>query len=165
MSSTRQRSLGRGSAEPRQMGEIIQAKPWGDELLRADSACAVSHAACSASIALLLAVPAAIRAEIAAEPDATLDRVEVVGSRIKRVDVETAQPVLVIERAQLEATGRMSVGDILQNLTIHGAALNTGVNNGGDGTTRVDLRNLGSNARWCWSTGVAGYQASTARLT
>lgn len=74
---------------------------------------------------------------------AEIARVEVVGSRIKRVDIETAQPVLVLERAQLERTGLMSVGDILQDLTVHGAALNSTVNNGGDGTTRVDLRNLG----------------------
>ncbi|MBK9655154.1 MAG: TonB-dependent receptor [Rhodanobacteraceae bacterium] len=73
----------------------------------------------------------------------TLARVEVVGSRIKRVDVESSEPVIVLEREQLERSGLMSVGDILQDLTVHGAALNTTVNNGGDGTTRIDLRNLG----------------------
>ena len=66
-----------------------------------------------------------------------------VGSRIKRVDVESSEPVIVLEREQLERSGLMSVGDILQDLTVHGAALNTTVNNGGDGTTRIDLRNLG----------------------
>jgi iron complex outermembrane receptor protein len=76
------------------------------------------------------------------EPD-TLERIEVVGSRIKRVDVESSEPVIVLEREQLERSGLMSVGDILQDLTVHGAALNTTVNNGGDGTTRIDLRNLG----------------------
>lgn len=75
----------------------------------------------------------------------TLERVEVVGSRIRRADLETWQPVLVIERVQLERTGLVSVGDILQDLTAHGAALNTTRNNGGDGSTRVDLRNLGDN--------------------
>ena len=74
-----------------------------------------------------------------------LERIEVVGSRIRRVDLETWQPVLVLERVQLERTGLASVGDILQDLTAHGAALNTTVNNGGDGSTRVDLRNLGDN--------------------
>lgn len=91
----------------------------------------------------VLALATVLPAQAPAAPDATLERVEVVGSRIKRVEVETAQPVLVIERAQLEATGLMAVGDILQDLTVHGAALNSNVNNGGDGTTRVDLRNLG----------------------
>lgn len=105
--------------------------------------CAPPHGMRKLSLALLAAFATALPAQEQAAPDASFERVEVVGSRIKRVDVETAQPVLVIERAQLEATGLMSVGDILQDLTVHGAALNTGVNNGGDGTTRVDLRNLG----------------------
>jgi iron complex outermembrane receptor protein len=91
-----------------------------------------------------------------------LPRVEVVGSRIRRVDLETSQPVLVLERAQLERTGLDSVGDILQDLTAHGAALNTTVNNGGDGTTRVDLRNLGDQRTLVlvdgrrWITGIDG---------
>lgn len=77
------------------------------------------------------------------EAQATLDRVEVVGSRIKRVDIETWKPVLVLERVQLEQTGMASVGEILQSLQVHGASFNTTFNNGGDGTTRIDLRNLG----------------------
>ena len=97
---------------------------------------------CLALLALF-APSTALPAESPPVADAALARVEVVGSRIKRVDVETAQPVLVLERAQLEASGLMSVGEILQELTVHGAALNARVNNGGDGTTRVDLRNLG----------------------
>jgi iron complex outermembrane receptor protein len=76
-------------------------------------------------------------------PAEILDRVEVVGSRIRRVDLETGQPILVIERPQIERSGQMSLGEFLQDLTIHGGALNTTVNNGGDGSTRVDLRNLG----------------------
>lgn len=32
----------------------------------------------------------------------TLDRIEVTGSRIRQVDTETAQPVLLINRAQIE---------------------------------------------------------------
>ena len=107
--------------------------------------CPVSRAPCPAFLTLLLvvAVPAvAQEADVDVETD-TLDRIEVVGSRIKRVDVESSEPVIVLEREQLERSGLMSVGDILQDLTVHGAALNTTVNNGGDGTTRIDLRNLG----------------------
>ncbi len=92
-----------------------------------------------AAIALALL---AFAAQGSAQPT-PVAAVEVVGSRIKRVDAETAQPVLVIERVDIERSGWMSVGDLLQDLTVHGAALNTTVNNGGDGTTRVDLRNLG----------------------
>ncbi|MBP7419606.1 MAG: Plug domain-containing protein, partial [Xanthomonadales bacterium] len=101
---------------------------------------------------LVLSIAQALAASAAAQDDgadaaegttAQLAEVVVVGSRIRRVDIETSQPVFVLEREQLLRTGLASVGDIIQDLTIHGAALNTTVNNGGDGSTRVDLRNLG----------------------
>ena len=76
---------------------------------------------------------------------ATLDRIEVTGSRIKRADIESASPVFVIQREEIERTGLTSIGDLLQDLPIAGAALNTQFNNGGNGETRLDLRNLGSN--------------------
>ncbi len=74
-----------------------------------------------------------------------LETITVVGSRIKRTDIETSQPVFVIEREDLQKTGLVSIGDVLQKLTTNGATLNTTFNNGGDGSTLVDLRNLGSN--------------------
>jgi iron complex outermembrane recepter protein len=92
----------------------------------------------AASVAVVPAVYAQDDAE-------TLETITVVGSRIKRTDIETSQPVFVIERADLQRTGLTSVGDILQELTSNGATLNTTFNNGGNGETRVDLRNLGSN--------------------
>lgn len=75
----------------------------------------------------------------------TLDRVEVVGSRIKRVEAETSQPTFEVTREDIEATGLTSIGDVIQNLTGNGSTLGTTVNNGGNGETRVSLRNLGSN--------------------
>lgn len=98
-------------------------------------------------VPLIVALPlaSAIAEDMASTADGAsrLDRVEVVGSRIRRVDAETGQPILVIERPQIERSGQMSLGEFLQDLTIHGGALNTTVNNGGDGSTRIDLRNLG----------------------
>src|SRR5688572_10606142 len=58
-----------------------------------------------------------------------LETVTVVGSRIKRTDIETSQPVFVIEREDLQRTGLTSVGDLLQELTTNGASLNTTFNN------------------------------------
>ncbi|MEK6806907.1 MAG: TonB-dependent receptor [Pseudomonadota bacterium] len=82
---------------------------------------------------------------IAANTSSTnLDVLEVTGSRIKRADYESAQPVLSINREAIEKTGLTSIGDLLQNLSEAGSALNTTVNNGGNGSTEVDLRNLGS---------------------
>lgn len=47
----------------------------------------------------------------------TLDRIEVTGSRLKRADVEGATPVIVIDRTQLDASGAVSVADVLRDST------------------------------------------------
>ena len=100
-----------------------------------------------------------------AKSDATtLDRVEVTGSRIKRAEVETSQPVFSLNREEIQAQGLTSIGDVIQNLSANGSALNSTFNNGGNGETRVSLRNLGSNRtlvlvngrRWVGGTGLGG---------
>lgn len=74
-----------------------------------------------------------------------VERIEVTGSRIKRADMEGANPVQVISRDDLIATGITNVGDILQQIpSVAGAATNTAINNGGSGAVRVSLRGLGS---------------------
>jgi iron complex outermembrane receptor protein len=84
--------------------------------------------------------------ETAEAPATKLDTIEVTGSRIKRTDYETAQPVLVINREDIERTGLTSIGDLLQDLPNAGAALNNNFNGFIDvGGVEVDLRNLGSN--------------------
>ncbi|APO94672.1 TonB-dependent receptor domain-containing protein [Xanthomonas vesicatoria] len=93
-----------------------------------------------------------------------LDKIEVTGSRIKRADVETSQPVFSMSRQQIESQGLTSIGDVIQNISSGGSALNSNVNNGGNGETRVNLRNLGSNRtlvlvngrRWVGGTGLGG---------
>jgi iron complex outermembrane receptor protein len=78
-------------------------------------------------------------------PEATqLDAIEVTGSRIRRLDYETAQPVAVVTREDIERTGLTNLGDILQRIPAAGSALNRNFNNGGNGQTEIDLRNLGS---------------------
>jgi outer membrane receptor protein involved in Fe transport len=53
-------------------------------------------------------------------------------------------PVTVVTRAELAASGRATLGDILQSLPIQANAANAQVNAGGDGTTRINLRGLGA---------------------
>ena len=74
---------------------------------------------------------------------AQLGKIEVTGTRIKRTTVETAQPVTVVTSQQIKESGFASVGDVLQNLTSAGFALNSQVNNGNNGQEDVDLRHLG----------------------
>ncbi len=74
-----------------------------------------------------------------------LDTIQVTGSRIRRVDAETASPVLVVERAQIERSGALTIGNLIQSTpSMAGAATNPSVNNGGgDGRASVSLRGLG----------------------
>jgi iron complex outermembrane receptor protein len=74
---------------------------------------------------------------------AVLDRVEVTGSRIKRTQLEGTMPVTTVTREDIERTGLQSIGDLVQELTSVGSAINTNFNNGGDGGTYVNIRNLG----------------------
>ena len=97
-------------------------------------------------------------------PAAEAQRIEVTGSRIKRLDSETSQPVFSLSREDIQAQGLTSIGDVIQNLTANGSTLNTTYNNGGNGETRVSLRNLGSSRtlvlvngkRWVGGTGLGG---------
>ena len=85
----------------------------------------------------------------------TLDTITVTGSRIKQADAVTSNPVLVLDRAKLDKTGVQSVGEVLQQLTASGKALNAKFNSSGNfgyppdgggigaGSAQVDLRNLG----------------------
>ncbi len=78
-------------------------------------------------------------------PEAGLsEELVVTGSRIPRPEVDKAAPVTVVGRAQIEASGKAGIGDVLQMLPEQGNAMNAQVNNGGDGAQRVDLRSLGA---------------------
>jgi len=105
---------------------------------------AIRAALFGAAAAALAAPPSPARAQDQDDAE-ELETITVVGSRIKRTDIETSQPVFVLEREDLAKTGLASIGDILQDLTTNGAALNTTINNGGNGATQVSLRNLGPN--------------------
>src|SRR5690606_33554972 len=52
--------------------------------------------------------------EGAASDTTTLDRIEVTGSRLKRAEIEGAMPVTIIDRAQIDASGEVSVADYLR---------------------------------------------------
>jgi hypothetical protein len=76
-----------------------------------------------------------------------LETITVTGSNIRRVDIETANPVVTIDRAQIERSGKLTVGDLLQALpAVTGGNVNPQVNNGGSyaGTASIGLRGLGS---------------------
>ena len=76
-----------------------------------------------------------------------LEKFEVTGSNIKRVDIEGPSPIKVISRQEIDATGRTNLTDLLRELPEAGAI---GINEGGTtasvrGSTALDLRGLGAN--------------------
>jgi len=87
----------------------------------------------------------------------TLTAVSVTGSLIRRVDAETASPVVTLDRSAITNNGSPTLGNVLQALpSISGNATNTQNNSnggggasptleGGDGAARVSLRGLGTN--------------------
>lgn len=76
----------------------------------------------------------------------TLQTVTVTGSRIRRVDLETSNPVVTIDRAAIVASGKLTLGELVQDLpAITGGQTNPQVNNGGGGgSSSIGLRGLGS---------------------
>jgi len=53
-------------------------------------------------------------------------------------------PASVVTRADLAAAGRATLGEVLQSVTAQSNAGNAQVNAGGDGSTRINLRGLGT---------------------
>ncbi len=103
--------------------------------------------AAALSVALAAALPAAAETtvETAANGDAnTLAAVRVTGSNIKRTDTETANPVQVIAREQLQASGKATVADVLRSISANtGNAANETSNSGwASGSAGIGLRGL-----------------------
>ena len=94
------------------------------------------------------------QAQPAAAEQGTLSEVVVTGSRIQQSIAQSTQPLSVISAADIEKTGLASVGDLLQQLTTGGSAINPKFNSSGNfgyppdgggigaGASEVDLRNL-----------------------
>jgi outer membrane receptor protein involved in Fe transport len=70
----------------------------------------------------------------------------VTGSNIRRVDIETANPVVTIDHAAIQQSGKLTLGDLVQDLpAVTGPITNPRVNNGGGtGASTISLRGLGS---------------------
>jgi outer membrane receptor protein involved in Fe transport len=79
-----------------------------------------------------------------AEQDSTEEVIVITGSTIGRKNLTTPAPLSVLTRDALQAAGRATIGDIIQQLPSQSNGINAQVNNGGDGSTRVDIRGLGS---------------------
>jgi iron complex outermembrane receptor protein len=99
------------------------------------------------AIALVASCSAPAFAQTANDGTTNLDRIEITGSRIRQASVESAQPVVALNRAEIEKKGYINVADILQDVTAAGAPSMSRANSlesGRDfGGMYVSLRNLG----------------------
>ncbi len=117
----------------------------------------------------------------AASSTRTLDSVQVTGTRIKTAELQGQVPFQTLNRADIERTGLTSIGEVLQELTASGSALNAKFNSSGNfgfppdgsgvgaGSAQVDLRHLGSKRvlvlvdgiRWVNESSASGVGSST----
>ncbi len=92
--------------------------------------------------------PAASTPGSSEEEPIRLDVFTVTGSNIRRVDAETALPVTVIDKAELDARGASTMAELMETLGAAEPSAITEINNGpqlarGD-VASVDLRGIGS---------------------
>jgi iron complex outermembrane recepter protein len=80
-------------------------------------------------------------------PAQKVERIEVTGSSIRRVDTEGPAPVITITREMIEKSGQSTVSDILRSQTVNsgGAFDDKFTNSFAPGTSGVSLRGLGQN--------------------
>jgi iron complex outermembrane recepter protein len=81
-------------------------------------------------------------------PPQKIEKIEVTGSNIKRVDSETVSPVQIITRADIEKTGKQTIGEVLRDIPSNtGNSFNeTFTNSFSPGSSGVALRGLGQKA-------------------
>jgi len=81
-----------------------------------------------------------------AQGTTTLERVEITGSNIRRINSETASPVLALTREDIEKSGRSSVAELLQTLSVdnQGSVPKNFGAGFASGASGISLRGLGA---------------------
>jgi iron complex outermembrane receptor protein len=99
--------------------------------------------------AALLALGGTLVAPPAQAQGANDQRIEITGSKIRRVSGETLQPVITITREDIERSGKTTVTEILASTPVISggsfAETTLGGNSFAPGTASVSLRGLGVN--------------------
>ncbi len=76
----------------------------------------------------------------------TLEKVEITGSNIRRVQSETASPITTVDREEIQRSGKTSVAELLQTLSVdnQGSVPTTFGNGFASGASGLSLRGLGA---------------------
>lgn len=83
---------------------------------------------------------------LAQQSVAKAERIEVTGSNIKRVEGETALPVTIISRDDIERMGATSTEDVLRRVSANTAIFSDTTQGVGYGQSFANLRGIGSNS-------------------
>src|SRR6476659_6176731 len=94
----------------------------------------------AASVSASLAAPAL------AQTPQSVNRIEVTGSAIKRIDGETALPVTVITREDIDRTGAVGTEDLLRRITSSTAMMSDTNQGVGYAVSNANLRGLGASS-------------------
>ena len=106
---------------------------------------AVRYGLMAGLVGAVVAPVSAFAQDSEGEEAKTLDRIEVTGSRLKRAEIEGAVPVIVIDRASIDATGDVSVADVLRDSTFASFGnFRPQSGSSAQSLATVDLRGLGS---------------------
>ncbi|MFK8053563.1 MAG: TonB-dependent receptor plug domain-containing protein [Woeseiaceae bacterium] len=108
---------------------------------------AVRTALAAGAVAGLAQSPAAF-AQSSEDDVKDLGETQVTGSRLSRADIETAQPITVIDREDINLSGDTSVAEVLQTSVFNSFGsfrATSGFGNGQASVNEVSLRGLGSN--------------------
>ena len=77
--------------------------------------------------------------------DKSVERMEITGSHIKRIDLEGARPIQVLDRKYLDQAGHHAVGDIFRDLAITSfGVLRESSMSASGGVSNIGLRGLGA---------------------
>src|SRR5262249_25417454 len=98
-------------------------------------------ATAAAGVTALHAQEAPAPAAAAAAP---VEEVVVTGSRLATPNETSISPITTVSAVDLQQTGLTRVEDVLNNLPMVFAGMNSTTSNGADGTATVDLRGLGN---------------------
>ncbi len=109
-------------------------------------ATAIKYALGAGMVASLAATAAPVWAQEAEEEEAAIaDRIQVTGSRIKRIDVEGALPVTVIDRETIELSGESNAADLIRNIPFNtSGSFRPQSGSSAQSVSTVSLRGLGS---------------------
>jgi iron complex outermembrane receptor protein len=108
-----------------------------------------------AQLMALMGMAAPIMAQAQVQSDASMQRVEITGSSIKRIAKEGALPVEIISRKQLEDQGIVTAEQLIATLNVNGngsdnlasnADVTSGAQRGNNGASSANLRGQGSDS-------------------